>query len=346
MVQLMQQGSLDFINGDPIELTTYFDLAVDIHHIFPQAHCEAKKYPRSRWNSIVNKAPLTSRTNRAIGGRAPSVYLGSIQKSHQIDSARLDRILETHLIDLALLRQDNFEAFLRARASALLGLVEKATGKQVSGRDSDEAQAAFGGPLTNDVVTTPQSDLPEIEPDDAGPSKQASTPEHFPGGDSEEEHEAGEVEKEQPERYAVRQRFWAELLNRAKDKTKLHANISAGQNSWLGAGSGRRGLGFNYIIRKHGVAVQLYIDRGKEAAQETKAIFDSLAQSKDSIDKDFGEPLEWRRLEGKRACLITKIISAGGYRDESKWKEVQDAMIDAMVRLERALKPHIAKLQL
>jgi len=46
MVQLMQQGSLDFINGDPIELTTYFDLAVDIHHIFPQSHCETKQYPK------------------------------------------------------------------------------------------------------------------------------------------------------------------------------------------------------------------------------------------------------------------------------------------------------------
>jgi len=71
-----------------------------------------------------------------------------------------------------------------------------------------------------------------------------------------------------------------------------------------------------------------------------------LARSKDDIEKEFGGALEWQRLEGKRACRIRKSIGVGGYRDESKWKEVQEAMIDAMVRLEKALKPHVAKLQL
>jgi hypothetical protein len=34
----------------------------------------------------------------------------------------------------------------------------------------------------------------------------------------------------------------------------------------------------------------------------------------------------------------------GGYRDEERWSAIQEAMIDSMVRLEAALKPHIAKL--
>jgi hypothetical protein len=34
----------------------------------------------------------------------------------------------------------------------------------------------------------------------------------------------------------------------------------------------------------------------------------------------------------------------GGYRsDESKWPEIQDAMVDAMIRLEQAVRPEIAK---
>ena len=40
MALLMKIGSLDLINGDPIETTTYFDQAVDIHHIFPRAYAE------------------------------------------------------------------------------------------------------------------------------------------------------------------------------------------------------------------------------------------------------------------------------------------------------------------
>jgi hypothetical protein len=74
MVLLMQHGSLDLLNGDPIELTSYFDEAVDIHHLFPRAYCEKMGLPKERWNSVVNKAPLTAKTNRTIGGQAPSAY--------------------------------------------------------------------------------------------------------------------------------------------------------------------------------------------------------------------------------------------------------------------------------
>ncbi len=165
-------------------------------------------------------------------------------------------------------------------------------------------------------------------------------------GPSAEGREVGEAKKELAERYDLRHKFWSELLQRAKQKTKLHANISPGQYSWIGVGSGKRGLGFNYGIRRHEGTVELYIDRGKDADQENKSIFDSLAKSKDTIEKDFGGQLEWQRLEGKRACRIRKLISLGGYRDEGKWEAIQNAMINNMIRLEKALKPHVAKLEL
>jgi hypothetical protein len=39
-------------------------------------------------------------------------------------------------------------------------------------------------------------------------------------------------------------------------------------------------------------------------------------------------------------------MTVGGWKsDESKWPDVQDAMIDGMVRLEKALKPQIASLR-
>lgn len=147
MVLLMQHGSQDFLNGDPIELTSYFDEAVDIHHLFPRAYCESCKYPKYRWNSIVNKAPLTARTNRIIGGRPPSVYLGLIHQRHNIQDDRLNSILVSHAVNPTLMRADDFDGFLRTRAGALLDLVEKATGKQIGGRDSEETISAFGGPL-------------------------------------------------------------------------------------------------------------------------------------------------------------------------------------------------------
>lgn len=164
-------------------------------------------------------------------------------------------------------------------------------------------------------------------------------------GPSEESRQAGKTKKELAERYVMRQQFWTGLLERAKAKTRLHANISPGQHGWIGTGAGKYGLNYNYVIRKNDGHVELYIDRGKEAESENKAIFDKLAESKDGIEAAFGGPLDWQRLEGRRACRIKKDISLGGYRDESKWPEIQVAMMDAMIGLEKALKPHIAKLK-
>lgn len=163
-------------------------------------------------------------------------------------------------------------------------------------------------------------------------------------GPSEESREVGETKKELAERYTIRLRFWTELLKKANAKTKLHANISPGQHGWVGTSAGISGLGLNYGIRKNDATVGLYIDRGKSAEEENKAIFDKLFKSRDAIEEAFGDSLLWMRLEGKRACFIDKQIALGGYRDEAKWPEIQDAMIDAMIRFAKALKPHIAKL--
>jgi len=53
--------------------------------------------------------------------------------------------------------------------------------------------------------------------------------------------------------------------------------------------------------------------------------------------------LEWERLDGRRACRIRKLIDIGGYRNDEVWDELQNAMIHAMVQLEKALKPLINK---
>jgi hypothetical protein len=145
MARLIQMGSQDFISGDPVELTTYFDLAVDIHHIFPRTYCERVGLPRQKWNSIVNKAALSARTNRIIGGNSPSSYITTIERTRRIAPKRFDEILRSHVIEPASLRGEGFDAFIRHRAGKLLDLIEQAMGKAVTGRDADEVVEAFGG---------------------------------------------------------------------------------------------------------------------------------------------------------------------------------------------------------
>lgn len=145
---LMKHGGRDFVSGTPIDLNTYFNNAIDIHHIFPRAWCEKQKLPKDKWNSVINKAPLAAGTNRFISGDAPSIYLSRIQKAKQVPQHSLDEFLTSHAIPVPALRTDDFESFIRLRAAALLNLIEKAMDKTVSGRDSEDTVKAFGATLT------------------------------------------------------------------------------------------------------------------------------------------------------------------------------------------------------
>jgi len=128
---LMREGGQDFRTGDPIELQTYFDDSIDIHHVFPRSVCNKLNIDPAIYNSIINKTPLSARTNRIIGGNLPSTYLEKLQRICNIGEARMDEILASHLIDPALLRADNFESFYDSRQSKMLELIERATGKTI-----------------------------------------------------------------------------------------------------------------------------------------------------------------------------------------------------------------------
>ena len=133
---LMRDGAEDFRTGLPATDTAYFDESIDIHHIFPQDWCEKHGIKKRVYDSVINKTPLAYRTNRKIGGSAPSAYLARLQRGDKdtppVDGERLDGILETHVIDVAALRRDDFEAFFTARRTALLDRISGAMKKPVS----------------------------------------------------------------------------------------------------------------------------------------------------------------------------------------------------------------------
>src|SRR5438309_2158343 len=97
------------------------------------------------------------------------------------------------------------------------------------------------------------------------------------------------------------------------------------------------------LINQNDGRIELYIDRGSEMAEENKRMFDFLHKSKVQIEQAFGGELSWQRLDDKQACRIAHPTLGGWRSEESKWPEIQDAMIDAMIRLEKAFAPHLAK---
>ncbi len=126
---LLHNGSVDFRTGCPIDTEIYFDDKIDIHHIFPQHWCKGQGIDAKLWDCILNKTPISARTNRMIGGKAPSIYLPKVQNEAGVTEAHIDKFLQTHLIEPKLLRQDDFDNFLHSRQKLLLEKIEKAMGK-------------------------------------------------------------------------------------------------------------------------------------------------------------------------------------------------------------------------
>jgi hypothetical protein len=129
---LLQRDITDLRTGEKIKENTYFDHAVDIHHVFPQKWCAERGLDKERYDSVVNKTPLSAKTNRAIGGHAPSKYLERLESATRISASEMDAYLTPHLIDPAHLRADDFDAFHAARSELLLELVSEAMGKPVT----------------------------------------------------------------------------------------------------------------------------------------------------------------------------------------------------------------------
>ena len=130
---LMKEGAQDFRSGQKFDHTIFFGENVDIHHIFPQDWCKKQGIKPSVFDSIINKTPLSYRTNRIIGGVAPSDYLSKLETGNSttppIEGVKLDGFLKSHLIDPLLLRSDSFDKFMVDRQKKLLTLIERATGR-------------------------------------------------------------------------------------------------------------------------------------------------------------------------------------------------------------------------
>jgi len=127
----MRHGCQDFVSGKGFELMTFYNDKVDVHHVFSQAWCKKSKIDPKVFDSIVNKTPLSKKSNILISGDAPSVYLKRIESKHGPSPARLDAILRTHLIEPSFLRADDFDGFFEARLKALSDLISDALNKAV-----------------------------------------------------------------------------------------------------------------------------------------------------------------------------------------------------------------------
>jgi len=145
-------------------------------------------------------------------------------------------------------------------------------------------------------------------------------------------------------REKLRRKFWSRLLDKMGEKTDLFSGRSPTTYAGLSTGAGRAGTCYIMIILKQGAKVGFYLD--SKDKEYNKRIYDILHSNKTEIEEAFGGELDWRRMDDYKSSRIEYTVDKRiGWADEDETiDKLQDDMIDATIRLERAFKPQIQKL--
>jgi hypothetical protein len=161
-------------------------------------------------------------------------------------------------------------------------------------------------------------------------------------GPSEEGRQVGQTKVEWAKYQEQLERFWAQLLDKTRTQTNIFADVSPSKGNWLAKRLGTSGLYLAFVVSASGGRVELYVDY--HDAETNKRVFDQLYEAREEIGQRLGEMLTWDRREGSHICKIEWHLPVKGYRHEASWGETQETMIDAMIRFEAALRPHVDSL--
>lgn len=142
-------------------------------------------------------------------------------------------------------------------------------------------------------------------------------------------------------RHSIRRQYWELTLEVfQKSSCTLYNNISPSKDHWLSAGSGLSGCPYNLIFSQKELRVELWLS--KSSTDENKFLFDYLFKMKNEIENTFGSPLEWMRLDDKKACRIQFSHKVDGYNKE-EWPQYTQWHLVYMSKFERAFKVPLKK---
>ncbi|ALT77945.1 DUF4268 domain-containing protein [Paucibacter sp. KCTC 42545] len=146
------------------------------------------------------------------------------------------------------------------------------------------------------------------------------------------------------DRHDLRLKFWEGLRQVAKGKSDVHANRKPTSDDWLSGGINRLGFTLTYTTRRTDSQVELWIAHGTGQAAKNKAAFKALEVHKAGIEADFGAALDWQELPEGEGCGIRYLIDGGYKTPVELWLSIHANMVDALVRLDNAMRQRVAQL--
>lgn len=146
-----------------------------------------------------------------------------------------------------------------------------------------------------------------------------------------------EVRKVKTVRQEIFRKFWAQLIEKSKIKTQLLANRSTSSDHWLSAGIGRSGFGLSLVLLENRSRVECYIRDGNKPDIWNTQAFQILERQQEQIHQSFGDKLIWDDLPGRKGCRISYEIDGGWKTVPEAWPQLQDKLIQNLIRFEAEL---------
>lgn len=145
------------------------------------------------------------------------------------------------------------------------------------------------------------------------------------------------------ERHHIRLAYWASFSEYLKEKGSTFRIRRPNKDHWFSFGIGKAGFHINATIStdKERVGVELYAPKDIE-----KTAFHALYAQKATIEKEFGEPLEWQELPGKKATRIAIYKHGVDPSDEKQIAELHTWMLAKMDRFRMVFATRIKSLSL
>ncbi len=162
-------------------------------------------------------------------------------------------------------------------------------------------------------------------------------------GITEKEVDEQSSEVVQVTRDQLRIDFWHQTLEKLQDdKVTLYRGVAPSRGHWLSTGAGLSGVQYVMIFNRDEARVHLEFNRA--AKEQNKMLFDVLNTDAAELDKAFGAPLLWRRMDDKKASIVGYAKSFDGHNRDS-WPAMIAWLVEHIQRMEKIFDPQMPSLR-
>jgi Domain of unknown function (DUF4268) len=137
-------------------------------------------------------------------------------------------------------------------------------------------------------------------------------------------------------------RYFQVLIDELRERHRFTGARVGQPQSWYLFPSGVQGVNYGASFAQGGrLRVELYIDQGD--TERNKALFDFLLGQKADIEHDFGEPLEWERLDDRRASRIAVYRAGQIDQPDDRLAEIRAWTVERLLHLKKVLGPRLTR---